>query len=290
MPEWDQEAQFMTEGNGMSKLRTGERLRALRERRGISRAEAARNCGISRLQLMAYERGGRDVPDSVVAMLARLYGVSSGEVVPSRSPSRLHVGDDALVAGDNHYPLPADATPEEVLDHYLDFIRELRGSPNLDNLPLRDADLDALATALGDTPKQIEQRLIELIHCSKSEAHAIRMALLRKRLVVPAAGFVLGMGGMGSAAALKDQAPKTVITDEAETVERIELQVQAPAPVAGERSTPPPAEEPSPQVDEPAEEPTNSAGEPITRSGTGENGDWAEVIPPLVITADNPPQ
>ena len=272
----------MTEGKAMSKLHTGERLRAARERLAISRAEAAENAGISRFELRAYEHGRRDVPESVVACLSRLYGVTPGEVVPSRSPSRLHVSDAALVAGESQHALPENATPKQVLDHYLDFIRELRGSPDRDGLPLRDADLEVLASALGDSPKQIERRLVELIHCSKEEAREIRRALLRRRLVVPAAGFLLGILGMGSAAALKAETAGAVISDKAETVQSVQLEVEVPMA---------PADEPALSADEPVHEPapeqtTNSAGEPITRSGTGENGDWAEVIPPLVVSSE----
>lgn len=295
MPEWEQEAS-MAQGNGVTRLRTGERLRSLREHLGIGRGEASRRAGISRFQLAAYERGMVAVPDDVVACLARAYGVSAGEVVPSRSHTRLRVADGALVAGETAHPLPADATPEEVLDHYLGFIREMRGARNLDELPLRDADLDTLAEALGGTPKEIERRLVELIHCTRDEARTIRRALLRRRLVVPVAGFALGVGGLGSAAALKDGAgPTAMITDDAETARTVELDVESPAappepvePVAAPGPAPEPAPEP---VAEPAPPPppeaTNDAGEPITRSGSGENGDWAEVIPPVLITPDD---
>lgn len=272
----------MAQGNGTSRLPTGERLRSLREHLGISRGEAASRAGVSRLQLAAYERGMRSVPESVVACLARAYGVNPGEVVPSRTQSKLRVDDSALVAGDTSRRLPSDATPEEVLDHYIGFIRDLRGANEMDDLPLRDGDLDALATALGGTPREIERRLVELIHCTKDEARAIRRALLRRRLVVPAAGFVLGMGGLGSAAALADDVtPSSVVTNDAERARTIELELEPPAP---------PAVEAAPAVAEPAPppQPTNNAGEPITRSGSGENGDWADVIPPVVISPDDP--
>lgn len=254
----------------MAHIRTGERLRSLREHHGISRKEAARRAGISRHTLAAYERG-RPVPEAVAACLARSYGISPGELVPSRSPSRLEVRDGSLVAGEARRSLPPQASPDDVLDHYLGLIRDVRGATESDDLPLRDADLDALADFLGGTPKAIERRLVELIQCSKEEARALQRAILRRRLVAPAAGFILGIGGLGSATALKADAPAHSIESE-ERARTVDL---APAPPAADPADPPP-----PSGD------TNRDGEPITRSGSGEGTDWAEVIDPVVITPD----
>lgn len=276
----------MGHGNGGSRLRTGERLRSLRRHVGVSRAEAARRTGVSRLQLAAYERGARPVPETVVASLARAYGVSPGEVVPSRSHSKLRLADGELTAGDVSRPLPTDASPEEVLDRYLDLIRELRGAGESDDLTLRGADLAALAEWLGGTPKEIERRLVELIHCTQEEARAIRRALLRRRLVVPAAGFVLGMGGLGSAAALNtdvNTAPAVADTERARTVD---LGGGADQLTPPERAPAPPAEQVAPSAEPPTSPPANSGGESVTRSGSGEGGDWAEVIPPVVIAPE----
>lgn len=213
----------------------------------------------------------------------RLLGRPAPESAP-RESTRLEVADGALVAGDAVRPLPADATPDEVLDHYIAFIRDMRGVAKLADLPLRDADLDALASALGGTPREIERRLIELIQCSRREARELRRVILRRQLVVPVAGMALGIGGIGSAAAMSDLTPAASTggsSNESHPARVIELEYDAPAEAPAEDPAPPPV------LEAPAPAPTNNAGEPITRSGSGD--DWAEVIAPVTITPDDAP-
>ena len=210
---------------------------------------------------------------------------SSGRQAAERAPresTRLEVADGALVAGDAVRPLPSDATPDEVLDHYIAFIRDMRGAAKLADLPLRDADLDALASALGGAPREIERRLIELIQCSRREARELRRVILRRQLVIPVAGMALGVGGIGSAAAMTDLTPPASSSpsgNESHPARVIELEYDVPA----DDAVPPPVlEAPAPA---PTPAGTNNAGEPITRSGSGD--DWAELIAPVTITPDD---
>lgn len=260
-----------TNGSADMRRRTGQRLRAVRERLGLTKSEAARRVGLTRRELGAYEKGRWRVPETTMARLAHAYGMSTGEVVPTRSASRLEIDADHVAAGETERRIPDDATPDEVLGEYLDLVRELRGLGENDELPLRDADLAVLAEALGGTPERIETRLVELIDCTRDEARAIRRTLMKRRLVAPAAGFLLGVGGIAPAVVDADaHAPPTAdLVDATQTVSEDEV-----LDAADEPAPPPPAEEPA---DEPTDEPADeSSDEP-------RGDDWAEIIEPLVI-------
>lgn len=259
-------------GTAARQRRTGDRLRAARERLGLSKSEAARRVGLTRRELAAYEKGRWRVPETTMARLAHTYGLPTGEVVPSRSASRLEVENDHVAAGEAERVLPDDATPDEVLGEYLDLVRELRGLGENDRLPLRDADLAVLAEALGGDPERIESRLVELINCTREEAQAIRRALMKRRLVAPAAGFLLGVGsitpavaGTGTPASVDPAIPAADVADATEAVS-VDEPVDVPDPVDDEVPTDEPAEAPA---DEPSDE--------------ARGDDWAEIIDPLVI-------
>lgn len=255
-------------GSAERQRRTGDRLRAARERLGLSKSEAARRVGLTRRELAAYEKGRWRVPETTMARLAKTYGLPTGEVVPSRSASRLEVAHDHVAAGEAERMLPDDATPDEVLGEYLDLVRELRGLGEHDQLPLRDADLAVLAEALGGSPERIESRLVELINCTREEAQAIRRALMKRRLVAPAAGFLLGVGTITPAVAGADAPdPATPAADVADATEAVS--VGDPADVIDEGEGPP--------GEEPAEEPADEPGD------DARGDDWAEIIDPLVI-------
>jgi hypothetical protein len=64
--------------------------------------------------------------------------------------------------------------------------------------------MDSLADALGATPDAIETRLVELMHVTRDEAAVIRAAMIRRRLVVPAAGIALGAGVLAGSMKLVD--------------------------------------------------------------------------------------
>lgn len=54
----------------------GGRLASLREKKGISKADAARICGVSRQAYGMYESGKRTPADSVKKVIADTYGVT----------------------------------------------------------------------------------------------------------------------------------------------------------------------------------------------------------------------
>ena len=158
-------------------------------------AMPAARVGLDAKHLRDYERGSAQIPEDVANRLAGEYGCDPSQLLPERpaasvilEPRRVSVGgaSKALRSDDPH--------PDEVLRGYLGLLYEIRSTKPGTEIPLRDKDLEALADALGGGRDAIETRLIELMDVTRDEAAAIRATLLRRRLIVPAAGLVLGAG------------------------------------------------------------------------------------------------
>ncbi len=197
---------------------------------------------------------------------------------------------EAVSVGDVRRPLEGEPDVESVLERYLDAVYSLRGLRRADDLSLRDEDVEELAVALGDEPEEIERRLMQLVRCTREEARALRKALLRRRVLIPAAGVALGVGGLTPALAQSGggDTPSTTST----TV--------APAAVEEVLETP----ETSPDTGVPEGPATTTTGavvpdgssdrgddwaevdEPLTVYGGEDDEDWAELIPPLVVERD----
>lgn len=156
---------------------------------------AARSGGRYRVSdLIDVEQGRRFLADDTVAELARLYQVDVSTVVPARSV--LVVDLDAGSLGVDHevLSLPDGGDLDTVLDRYLALLHLLRGTRPGTRLPLREADLDALAMALEGSVTQIERRLAALMLAGGGRQYPS----LRERLAVPAAGLLVGLTTVGA--------------------------------------------------------------------------------------------
>src|SRR5688572_13310657 len=183
-----------------------------RRERGLSARQVATAAGVRRQELRAFELGRHSVPDPVLHELAEVYGVETHELLPVRGPSPVAVEDRRISVGPATRELPEDATTDEVLERYLSAVSELRGRLPGDLTGLRDADVALLSDVLGDTCDEIEDRLMRLIACTRAEARAIRKALVKRRLLVPAAGLLLGAGTVAPAAAGSSTSPPDTAT------------------------------------------------------------------------------
>ncbi len=178
--------------------RMGAALVEYRQRCGMSRRAVANESDIDSHRLKSYEQGRIRIPDRDLVTLAALYEVEVAELLPPRAPLDFDPQRSTLrVSGVVRKVQDPGAGSYAVLKEYLRIVYELRDTSRLERIPLREADLDALAEALGRKPKVIEQRLIELMDCSHSDAIAMRRVILRRRLVMPAAGLVIGAGVLG---------------------------------------------------------------------------------------------
>ena len=179
---------------GVPTARVGERLVEARRNAGMGRWHASRAAQVSRSNLTRIERGRMRPPDGTVIALCRTYDVAVSWLVPERSGNEVVVGGGRIeVAGRSRMLTGADGerAVEAVLASYLAIVRELRGVAAAGVVPLRDEDLVALARSLGDTPSEIEARLVDLMKLSREEARAVRRELLKRRVAVPAAGLLL---------------------------------------------------------------------------------------------------
>jgi transcriptional regulator with XRE-family HTH domain len=189
---------------GVPTGRVGERLVQARREAGMGRWRASRVAQISRSNLVRMERGRMRPPDGTLIALCRTYDVAVSWLVPERSGNEVVVGAGRIeVAGRTRVLSGGDGDGERaveaVLASYLAIVRELRGVAAGGLVSLRDEDLVALARSLGDTPSEIEARLVDLMKLSREEARAVRRELLKRRVAVPAAGLLLATAAVTGA-------------------------------------------------------------------------------------------
>src|SRR4051795_12537671 len=93
----------------------GKHLRSVRRRKGLSLSEVARGAGLSRRELVAYERGKVEIPESDLWVLAGSCGVDVSELVPAREETQAltagpsTIGDSIAVLRAGQGPTPAPA-------------------------------------------------------------------------------------------------------------------------------------------------------------------------------------
>lgn len=76
----------------------GATVRRLRERRGMRQADLAERIGLGRTSMTNLERGNQNPPLSVLPLLARGLGVSTGELLAEVDATMGDPGDAILVA------------------------------------------------------------------------------------------------------------------------------------------------------------------------------------------------
>ncbi len=187
--------------------RVGTLLRAARTQAGYSPRAVARATGFPKQLLAAWEHGEVGVGDDNLAKLAVLYQVSLESLAPARRGITIDRDTETLRVGHHTEPLPKSITePGEILERYLHLLYSLRGLKPNDQVHLRDDDLNNLADILGNTPREIERRLIDLMGISRKEATRLRRIILRRHVLTPAAGLALGAGLFGGFQALDNNA------------------------------------------------------------------------------------
>lgn len=190
--------------------RLGTLLRAARKQRGLTRRDVASRVGTTPGDLRGFERGA-PVPPHLVAELAECYGEDLAAQFATRIP--LEVDDRRIAVGHDVKLIESDET-DEVLRTYVSIVARLRTSEPGTPIALRADDVVALSSALGQDADRVEARIVELLGCTAHEAHSLHMEMLRRKLVVPVAGFVAGLAvvtsvGVGVAQAATNTAPRS---------------------------------------------------------------------------------
>lgn len=181
------------EGEALPPARLGRLLHAARRSRGLTLRSAARTTGIPRPTLAAYERGVDTAPAEHLALLAGAYRSSVEALLGGRDVVRV---EGASISAGGKVRVLASQAGEVVLGGYVELIRELRGARPGDPLPLRTADLEALAVVIGSDVDDVEARIVEILGCTPEQAAVIHRELLSRRVLRPVAGVALGAAAL----------------------------------------------------------------------------------------------
>jgi transcriptional regulator with XRE-family HTH domain len=255
--------------------RLGQVLRDARRTVGLSRRRAAKRSGIEPSRLRRYERGDEPVPDEALARLRALYGDALDDLVVPRAP--LTVESTRVAAAGMEQPLAQDDR-DALLSAYAHLVLRLRGVGPGEPLPLRADDLTVLAVALGSDPDEVARHVAAVVGCTRAEAAALHDEVLRRRVLVPAAGLAIGAVAYASAvlAAPDTPAPLTrpstaplaATASLAATAPVVAAPAEAPdAPTSRAAAEPAPRAHPAParaahHRDDPADEPPAAHGQP----------------------------
>lgn len=177
--------------------RLGALLADRREMYGYTVADMARRSmgRFSENDLEAIESGTVELDDSTIEALSLLYEFNS--TPPTQQRSRLIIADDedlpTHVAGGEF----DDGLITSVLQRYVALLHLLRSRPVGESLPLRGDDMEMLSSAFRVTELEIANRLQHIMDNDLS-AVSEQAERMRRRLVVPAAGLLVGPtpGGM----------------------------------------------------------------------------------------------
>ena len=141
----------------------GKQLRAVRRRKGLSLSEVARGAGLSRRELVAYERGKVEIPESDLWVIAGSCGVDVAELVPPTDPKALASApetiEDTISQLRSHQP--------DGIQRHLDTLYALRALPPGSVVQLQERERIAIADALGNDAASIETRLVETMRVSQ---------------------------------------------------------------------------------------------------------------------------
>jgi transcriptional regulator with XRE-family HTH domain len=231
-------------GTELSKARLGELLAEARRRAGRSAADAAAAVGIPVRWLVGYERGRRVVPADVQRALFEAYGVDPATLLrPRRDPTvdvvRRAVHIEGQVRWVRQSPAAAAAWSgsDQILQLFVELVRELRDEHRRRPVTLRHADREALARVLELPEAVVAGRIALLVGCDESEAATLWRLLRRTPFAGPAAVALVTAGALAISAAGAPPAgaqtsggpPPPVVTD---TVVDAPPPGVVPAPVA----------------------------------------------------------
>jgi len=155
----------------------GKHLRSIRRKKGLSLSEVARGAGLSRRELVNYERGKAAIPESDLWVLAGSCGVDVAELMPTTSTHELTAAASSTSVGDSVSQLRR-GQEDAGITAYLHTLQKLQALPAGKRIPVKERELEEIATALGSTPRSIEQKLQEVLQASPEEAERLRAMIL----------------------------------------------------------------------------------------------------------------
>ncbi len=160
---------------GSSPKRVGKQLRALRRKKGLSLSEVARGTGLSRRELVAYERGKVAIPESDLWVLAGACGVDASELLPPVEAPALVAAPATIEDTITHL---RSGQEDAVLNRHLNTLAALRALPPGSQVQLQDRERASMLETLGADPDTIEQRLVDRMRIAPDEAARLRELIL----------------------------------------------------------------------------------------------------------------
>src|SRR4051794_37046555 len=197
---------------GMPVERVGWLIARARRSAGLGERELATTVGVSQRTLRRWERGAVLPTDDEVEAIALACGLRLADLLPRRGVVELDAAARSMKVGDSIAALPDGATNGEILGLFVSLVRAERHAPDARELRLRQEDLDVLADALDLDDRDLEAQLVEIIGLTRAEASSVRSQLLRRRLVMPVAGALLGLGVVGGVQFLRSDKNPDVTT------------------------------------------------------------------------------
>lgn len=178
-------------------VRLGRLLGEARQVTGESLEDLTRRCGLAYEEdfFSAVEAGRAPLDEPLVRWLAELYGVHAGAIVPARSQLIIDLTEGRLSVGDVHAAF-ADPDPDQILTNYLALVYSLRGLPVGTPIPVRQIDLAVLSEALRQPSRQVSSSLGRMMTGGTDQVREHAWGL-RRRLVVPVAGILVGLTAVG---------------------------------------------------------------------------------------------
>lgn len=180
--------------------RLGALLSDARARKGFTLEDLAdrSNGRFSLATLSSIERGSRDISDEDAKKLAAIYELEATSLVPPRSKLIVDLSEGLLTVDDRSLRVGRSSpSRDEVLARYLTLVYSMRrlepGAP----LTLRVDDLDVLGRALRVGSRTLESDLESLIAHPESLL-GWRSRLLKRRVLIPAAGVMVALLGVGA--------------------------------------------------------------------------------------------
>ncbi len=181
----------------MPPVRLGRLLGEARLASGESLEDLARRCGLVYEEdfFAEVEAGRAELDETLVRWLADVYGVQAGSLVPARSQLIIDLTEGQVAVGGAAVRVEQQ-DPGHILTNYLALVYSLRGLPVGTPIPLRQADLTVLGEALHQSPREISSSLGRMMIGGTDQVRDHARGL-RRRLVVPVAGILVGLTAVG---------------------------------------------------------------------------------------------
>lgn len=178
-------------------VRLGRLLGEARLTKGESLEDLSRRCGLAfdERWFADVESGQVELDEPTVRWLSEVYGIQSSTLVPARSELIIDLNEGNVRVGQTKVDLKAQR-PERVLVSYLALVHALRDVPIGSPLLLRQIDIGVLSEALRKSERSIESELGRLL-AAENPVVGKRILGLRRRLIVPVAGILVGLTAVG---------------------------------------------------------------------------------------------